>query len=94
MGYDQFVCVESAQASAPVSLGPGESWTGAMDVGNGAAGKSAPAAKAAKTAGKELPAEGEKVIDLGGTDELAGLDEEEKKAAEAIKKMRAFKEDA
>ena len=63
-----------------------------MDVGDGAAGK-APAAKAAKTAGKkELPAEGEKVIDLGGMDELAGLDEEEKKAAEAIKKMRASKE--
>lgn len=93
MGYDQFVCVESAQASAPVSLGPGESWTGAMDVGDGAAGKAAPVAKAAKTAGKkELPAEGEKVIDLGGMDELAGLDEEEKKAAEAIKKMRASKE--
>ena len=65
-----------------------------MDVGDGAAGKSAPAAKAAKTAGKELPAEGEKVIDLGGMDELAGLDEEEKKAAEAIKKMRASTEDA
>jgi len=32
MGYDSFVCVESAQASAPVVLGPGEYWTGAMDV--------------------------------------------------------------
>jgi glucose-6-phosphate 1-epimerase len=32
MGYDQFVCVESAQASSPVVLTPGEYWTGAMDV--------------------------------------------------------------
>jgi glucose-6-phosphate 1-epimerase len=32
MGYDQFVCVESAQASSPVKLTPGEYWTGAMDV--------------------------------------------------------------
>jgi glucose-6-phosphate 1-epimerase len=32
MGYDKFVCVESAQASAPVVLGPGEYWTGAMNV--------------------------------------------------------------
>lgn len=32
MGYDQFVCVESAQASAPVVLAPMEYWVGAMDV--------------------------------------------------------------
>lgn len=32
MGFDQFVCVESAQASAPVTLGPNEYWTAAMDV--------------------------------------------------------------
>merc|ERR1712032_14826 len=32
MGYDSFVCVESAQASSPVVLQPGEYWTGAMDV--------------------------------------------------------------
>ncbi|MDC0526124.1 D-hexose-6-phosphate mutarotase, partial [bacterium] len=32
MGFDSFICVESAQASAPVVLGPGEYWTGAMDV--------------------------------------------------------------
>mmetsp|Transcript_41365 Transcript_41365/g.72652 ORF Transcript_41365/g.72652 Transcript_41365/m.72652 type:complete len:228 (+) Transcript_41365:134-817(+) len=32
MGYNSFVCVESAQASTPVVLGPGEYWTGAMDV--------------------------------------------------------------
>jgi len=32
MGYDSFVCVESAQASSPVVLAPGEYWTGAMDV--------------------------------------------------------------
>ena len=62
-----------------------------MDVGDGAAGKAAPAAKAAKTAGKkELPAEGEKVIDLGNeswSKQLEGMDDEEKKAAEQIKKM-------
>ena len=32
MGFDQFVCVESAQASTPVVLQPMEYWTGAMDV--------------------------------------------------------------
>jgi len=32
MGFDQFVCVESAQASSPVVLQPMEYWTGAMDV--------------------------------------------------------------
>ena len=32
MGYDSFVCVESAQASKPVILQAGEYWTGAMDV--------------------------------------------------------------
>jgi len=32
MGFDSFVCVESAQASTPVALAPGEYWTGAMDV--------------------------------------------------------------
>lgn len=32
MGYDSFVCVESAQASAPVVLQPQEYWVGAMDV--------------------------------------------------------------
>lgn len=32
MGYDSFVCVESAQASAPVVLAPSEYWTGAMEV--------------------------------------------------------------
>ncbi len=32
MGYDSFVCVESAKASSPVVLGPSEYWTGAMDV--------------------------------------------------------------
>jgi len=32
MGFDSFVCVESAQASSAVSLEPGEYWTGAMDV--------------------------------------------------------------
>merc|ERR1711988_562990 len=30
MGFDSFVCVESAQASKAVTLGPGEYWTGAM----------------------------------------------------------------
>ena len=32
MGYDGFVCVEAAQASSSVSLGPKEYWTGAMDI--------------------------------------------------------------
>jgi glucose-6-phosphate 1-epimerase len=32
MGFDSFVCVESAQASSPVVLAPQEYWTGAMDV--------------------------------------------------------------
>ena len=32
MGFDSFICVESAQASMPVPLSPGEYWTGAMDV--------------------------------------------------------------
>ena len=32
MGYKTFVCVESAQAATSVSLGPGEYWTGAMNV--------------------------------------------------------------
>ena len=32
MGYKNFVCVESAQAATSVSLGPGEYWTGAMNV--------------------------------------------------------------
>jgi len=32
MGFDSFVCVESAQASSPVVLAPGEYWSGAMDV--------------------------------------------------------------
>lgn len=32
MGFDSFVCVESAQASSPVVLTPGEYWVGAMDV--------------------------------------------------------------
>ena len=32
MGYDSFVCVESAQAATPVILQPGEYWTGAMKV--------------------------------------------------------------
>jgi len=32
MGYDGFVCVESAQAASSVSLGPMEYWVGAMDV--------------------------------------------------------------
>lgn len=32
MGFDNFVCVESAQASSPVMLQPGEYWTGVMDV--------------------------------------------------------------
>ena len=32
MGFDQFVCVESAQASSSVVLQPMEYWTGAMDV--------------------------------------------------------------
>jgi len=32
MGYDSFVCVESAQASAPVVLQPNEYWTGAANV--------------------------------------------------------------
>ena len=32
MGFDSFICVESAQASTPVVLAPGEYWTGAMDV--------------------------------------------------------------
>ena len=32
MGFDSFICVESAQASSPVSLAPGEYWTGAMKV--------------------------------------------------------------
>ena len=29
---DSFVCVEAAQASAPIVLAPGEYWVGAMDV--------------------------------------------------------------
>jgi len=32
MGFDSFVCVESAQAASPVVLAPKEYWTGAMDV--------------------------------------------------------------
>jgi len=32
MGYDEFVCVESAQTSSPVVLQPSEYWTGAMEV--------------------------------------------------------------
>jgi len=32
MGFDKFVCVESAQAATPVVLQPGEYWTGAMNV--------------------------------------------------------------
>jgi len=32
MGFDSFVCVESAQASSPVVLAPSEYWVGAMDV--------------------------------------------------------------
>lgn len=32
MGYDSFICVESAQASSSVPLAPSEYWTGAMDV--------------------------------------------------------------
>jgi len=32
MGYDAFVCVESAQAATPVVLQPSEYWTGAMEV--------------------------------------------------------------
>ncbi len=32
MGYDNFICVESALAAMPVALQPGEYWTGAMDV--------------------------------------------------------------
>ena len=32
MGYKNFVCVESAQASSSVPLAPGEYWTAAMDV--------------------------------------------------------------
>ena len=32
MGFDSFVCVESAQAATPVVLQPGEYWTGAMNV--------------------------------------------------------------
>lgn len=32
MGYDSFVCVESAQASSPVVLQPNEYWTGAMTI--------------------------------------------------------------
>ena len=32
MGFDSFICAESAQASTPVVLGPGDYWTGAMDV--------------------------------------------------------------
>merc|ERR1711871_884715 len=32
MGFDSFVCVESAQASAPVVLQPNEYWTGAANV--------------------------------------------------------------
>ena len=47
--------------------------------------------KAAKKVGKkELPAEGEKVINLGNeswSKQLEGMDDEEKKAAEQIKKM-------
>jgi hypothetical protein len=53
--------------------------------------------KAAKKVGKkELPAEGEKVIDLGNeswSKQLEGMDDEEKKAAEAIKKMLSKKTD-
>jgi len=32
MGYESFVCVESAQAASPVILQPSEYWTGAMEV--------------------------------------------------------------
>ena len=32
MGFDSFVCVESAQASSPVILQPSEYWTGAMSI--------------------------------------------------------------
>ena len=32
MGFDSFVCVESAQASSPVLLQPQEYWVGCMDV--------------------------------------------------------------
>ena len=32
MGYDNFVCVESAQASRPVILQPGEYWVALTDV--------------------------------------------------------------
>jgi len=32
MGYDSFVCVESAKALEPVVLSPAEYWTGGMDV--------------------------------------------------------------
>ena len=32
MGFDSFVCVESAQASSPVILQPNEYWTGAMSI--------------------------------------------------------------
>merc|ERR1719310_345946 len=32
MGYDTFVCVESAQAASSVVLAPGEYWTGGMNV--------------------------------------------------------------
>lgn len=32
MGYDSFICVESAQASSYVPLAPSEYWTAAMDV--------------------------------------------------------------
>jgi len=32
MGYDSFVCVESAQTATPVILQPSEYWTGAMEV--------------------------------------------------------------
>ena len=32
MGFNEFICVESAQASSSVPLAPGEYWTAAMDV--------------------------------------------------------------
>jgi len=32
MGYDSFVCIESAQTSSPIVLQPSEYWTAAMDV--------------------------------------------------------------
>jgi D-hexose-6-phosphate mutarotase len=32
MGYESFVCVESGVVSAPVTLQPGEAWTGVMKI--------------------------------------------------------------